>query len=248
METSRYNQNDFSYWFEKIKNCGIRVPKTLIFKTPEQLYDSFYMENPDVDMKKVKDWVEKEVIPLVRAEGMHLIFIKNARFSNKFTATDCMVTPYSIPEHLMNLNYAAMVLGAGGLSELIVRERIGHDRKNVPCIYEGLPLRTEFRVFYDFDTKQVIYTANYWDYTYVASSLYNKTDKIIFDSMKDTIYSKFEQRKDEVEALVSKHMQEVEGLEGKWSIDILEDDSGNLWLIDMAVAEMSSYWDESKVN
>jgi hypothetical protein len=37
-------------------------------------------------------------------------------------------------------------------------------------------------------------------------------------------------------------MQNVTGLEGIWSIDIMEAD-GNLWLIDMALGHRSAYWD-----
>ena len=51
-----------------------------------------------------------------------------------------------------------------------------------------------------------------------------------------------------VEQLVSKHMKSTEGLSGQWSIDILEDEAGKFWLIDMAIAQRSAYWDESKIS
>ena len=38
-------------------------------------------------------------------------------------------------------------------------------------------------------------------------------------------------------------MKRVNGLNGQWSVDILMDESGTLWLIDMAIAQRSAYWE-----
>lgn len=45
---------------------------------------------------------------------------------------------------------------------------------------------------------------------------------------------------------MSEKMKEVE-LIGNWSVDILLDEKGDFWLIDMAIAENSAYWDKRKV-
>lgn len=63
----------------------------------------------------------------------------------------------------------------------MVRKFIESSAGMTPCIYNGLPLRPEFRVFYDFDARKPIFTANYWDYDYVYPHLYHATDKIIFE-------------------------------------------------------------------
>ena len=44
--------------------------------------------------------------------------------------------------------------------------------------------------------------------------------------------------------MVADAMQTVTGLDGPWSIDIMQDDRGNFWLIDMAIAELSAYWEK----
>ena len=46
---------------------------------------------------------------------------------------------------------------------------------------------------------------------------------------------------------MSEKMKEVE-LIGNWSVDILLDEKGDFWLIDMAIAENSAYWDKRKAN
>ena len=50
------NKNNFSYWFPKIKNCGIKVPDTMIFKVPEEIRKHFNRkifllsgQNPDLE-------------------------------------------------------------------------------------------------------------------------------------------------------------------------------------------------------
>ena len=147
----------------------------------------------------------------------------------------------------MNINYAALCLGAHGCEELVVRSVIPYDRKKVPCIYNGLPLRPEFRVFYDFDKHEVLYCVNYWDYEYVSKGLYDATDKIVFEYMRYYLLSCFWSKKDEVEEVVSKSMKTVNDLSDIWSIDILLDGNNEFWLIDMALAKNSAYWDESKI-
>lgn len=243
MEINRDSMNDFSYWFNKVKDCGIRVPKTLVIQTPERLYRNFYMEDYDNDFNLIEQWVKEEVYPELEKSGLNgLLFIKNSRFSNKFDAKYCLVLQDGIANGIANINYSALCLGANGVNELVIRERIRHNMQTTPCIYNGLPLRSEFRVFYDFDTQKALYTADYWDYNYVYPHLYDLTDKIVLNYMKDTLSKNFEEHKDEVVSMVKEHMKNVDGLTGKRSIDILLDEDGVYWLIDMAAAEQSAYW------
>ena len=46
---------------------------------------------------------------------------------------------------------------------------------------------------------------------------------------------------------VDKHMKNVKDLDGIWSVDILETENNELWLIDMAEGHRSAYWDINKV-
>lgn len=240
--------NLFSKWWPAVKDCGIKVPKSTVFPVPPELIRHFYMETPDEDIAAVRAWVDKIVRPGLKEAGLQgLPFVKNGDFSNKFDADkSCMVRPNELADAIININYAAMCCGAdmgGGCNELVVRERIQHDARVTPCIYSGLPLRSEFRVFYDFDLKKVLFTANYWDYDNVYEHLYDVTDKIIFDHEWERLESTFKEKKDMVEELVAEHMARVEGLSGPWSVDLMMTEAGEMYLIDMAVAEQSTYWE-----
>ena len=240
--------NLFSNWWPAVKDCGIKVPKSTVFSVPPELMKHFYMEKPDEDIAAVRAWVDSIVRPGLKKAGIQgLLFVKNGDFSNKFDADkSCMVLPDKLTDAIININYAAACCGAdmgGGWSELVVRERIRHDERVTPCIYHGLPLRSEFRVFYDFDLKKVLFTANYWDYDYVYGRLYDATDKIIFDHERERLESTFKEKKSMAEALVAEHMAKVEGLSGPWSVDLMMTEAGEMYLIDMAVAEQSAYWE-----
>ena len=55
---TREHENDFSFWYPKIKDCGIPTPLTFYTKLPsaeeepeyvKRLYEAFYMEHPKED-------------------------------------------------------------------------------------------------------------------------------------------------------------------------------------------------------
>lgn len=241
--------NLFSHWYPKIKDCGLKVPQSLIVPTPEDkdFFLHFYMEHPEEDEAAILNWVKNSVVPALEKSPLrgHLLFVKNGCFSNKFDARYCMCLPsvLDLTQSIININYQSLCADAGGEGEIVLRERIRHDPRVTPCFYNGLPLRPEFRVFYDFSKKEPIFTANYWDYDYVFPHLYNLTDKIIFDHQHNYLDIIFQERKEEIQSLVAKHMQSVEGLEGPWSIDIMIGGDATPFLIDMAIAERSAYWE-----
>lgn len=240
--------NLFSKWWPAVKDCGIMVPKSTVFPVPPELMKHFYMEKPDEDIAAVQAWVDKTVLPGLKDAGLQgLLFVKNGTFSNKFVADkSCMVLPNELTDAIININYAAACCGAdmsGGCNELVVRQRIQHDERVTPCIYHGLPLRSEFRVFYDFDLKKVLFTADYWDYDYIYDHLHDVTDKIILSHERERLENTFKEKKSMAETLVAEHMANVDGLSGPWSVDLMMTEAGEMYLIDMAVAEQSSYWE-----
>ena len=255
----KFLQNNFSFWFPKVEHCGIAVPKTFFTKLPsveenemaQRLYESFYVENYRESIATIHEWLDKDIIPCLKEKDLtgH-IFVKNATFSNKFDANkSCNLYGIdSLADAILRINYEALCCGAEGTTEIVVREYIESDLRRTPCIYNGLPLRNEFRVFYDFDNNCPIFTANYWDWDYVYPHLHYATDKIIFAHEREHIERVFEEKKEEVQELVAKAMKNVEGLDGQWSIDILLDEWGKYWLIDMAVAQQSAYWDKRPKN
>lgn len=229
------DKNNYSYWYEKVKECGIKMAESYIYQVPYEQYKRCYSENEE-EIKIFKEFVAEQIkdLPYVWYN------IKNGTFSNKFDFQSCGGIIPQIPEKLHLINYCSAIVDAGGFTEFVIREHIYAD-ENIPTIYYGMPLRSEFRVFYDFDKKEVLYSVNYWDFDYCYEHL-SVTDKIVFEHERQRLEDNFNQRKEEVEELVKKHMVDVD-LQGKWSIDILYNElEDNYWLIDMAEAHRSAYW------
>ena len=234
------DKNNYSYWYEKVKECGINIVKSYIYQIPFEQYLNSHSDDKD----KIKRF-EEYIKDIIKELPYRIYNIKNAVFSNKFNFESCIAYKNDIPEKIGLINYASACVGAGGYTELVVRELINYDEYTIPTIYNGMPLRSEFRVFYDFDEKKVLYSVNYWDYDYCYSYL-NTTDKIIFEHERKRLEENFINKKHEVAKLVLEHMKEV-NLTGKWSIDILYNElEDNYWLIDMAEAHRSAYWKESE--
>lgn len=243
----RKDPNNLSFWFPKIKDCGIAVPKTFIFNPPEKVVEAYFMDNIEKDRETVLEYVKDEILPVLPME-MSVLFVKNGTFSNKYDFSDCKVMKIAqyLTEKIINQNYTAAMYDAGGLSEIVIREFIGtlsYIRENLLCIYNGMPLRPEFRVFYDFDKKELLYSVNYWDYDYCHEAIErNETDGIVYNKIYPEIEKFYNEHYEEVKNMVSKYMKNVQ-LTGKWSVDIMYDEESDMYyLIDMAVAEQSAYW------
>lgn len=248
-------RNNFSFWFPKVKDCGIPVPKTFYARLPSAkdepelvngLYEAFCLDEPTKNINTIRSWLKRDVFPHIKEMGLtgHL-FVKNGTYSNKFDANGCCIINgiSNLSEAIARINYSSMCVGAGGLGEIVVRQFIEYDPRTEPTIYNGLPFRSEFRVFYDFDTSRIIDIVNYWDYDYCYPHIHNLTDKIVFDHERERMERVFRNKKAEIVCMVDNAMKTVTGLTGKWSIDILFDGTGRCWLIDMAIAERSAYWD-----
>ena len=252
--TLKESKNNISYWLPKVENCGIKIPKTKIFSIPpEVVYEFAYVgdyKRQQSAFDEIYNWVKQEVIPNLPFELTSLCFIKNGAFSNKFDFSCCSSAgnALDITKSLASINYTSLMYDTGGNTEFAIRELIPYDKTETPCIYNGMPLRNEYRVFYDFNKKKPLYIINYWDYDYCHETISkNKTDKIIYENMYPELAFQYAKNKDNVMEYVDKHMKNVKDLDGIWSVDILETENNELWLIDMAEGHRSAYWDINKV-
>lgn len=248
----RDSENQFSHWFKALNpvscaEAGLLVPKTEVFEIPQDVMRAFWMEK-ETDYQAINDWVNGVVIPKLEDGDLakRPLFVKNSTFSNKFNANRaCMTDRWHLTDSVINIAQTAMeiMMGLDGNTELVVRERVLSDSSRVATIYNGLPFRAEFRVFYDFDLRKVIFVKNYWDYDYVYPNLHSLTDKIVFSSEYSKILERYNENKDVVAAKVAKAMADVTELHGPWSVDVMMDEAEGFWLIDMAVGEQSAYWE-----
>ena len=248
------SKNNMSYWLPKVEECGIEIPLTKIFNVPQNVVYQFGCiddrSKQQEAFETIYNWVKEEVIPNLPFELTSLCFIKNGAFSNKFDFKTCASAgnTLDITKSLIDINYLSMLYDTGGNTEFAIRQRIHYNYATTPCIYNGMPLQNEYRIFYDFDNKKPLYIVNYWDWDYCYESISREyTDKIIYEHTYPKLKEHYENNKDKVMQFVHEHMQNVQGLDGIWSVDILEDMDNEYWLIDMAEGHRSAYWNPDKV-
>jgi hypothetical protein len=259
------NKNSMGYWLPKIapavwEEGFFKIPDTTIAKVPLsllQLSRLDYFSLTPTTLKITDDWAMK----VFDLDVTKTYFIKNGIFSSKFDFRNAKVTGEKevreLGEYLLYIQFQAssmahsmnfpVIYGVATTNEWVVREFI-EDTENNPTIYKGLPLRTEYRVFVDFDTVEVLCIVPYWEPETMknrfanmddASSPHQRHDYVIYKMHEEKLMKRYEENKETVLA----HITEVIGktnLEGQWSIDIMQN-GDDFWLIDMATASTSAF-------
>lgn len=242
--------NNFSYWFPKVQNM-FKVPETKIFQVPYDVSyfvcNKYYSSRESIP-KEVTDFflsVEKAAREMPSTEWSGpFVFMKNARFSDKFTFRQaCCSLKYAkdILEHYALICNDSMCCDALGFTELVIRQYIGSDNTKVPSIYNGMPLRPEYRVFYDFDQKKVLHIHDYWDYDYVTKGLRDASDKIVFEVTREDREKRWSEFLPKIEE-EAKKLDGAYGFEGIWSFDFMVDEDDTIWFIDAALGQDSTYF------
>lgn len=261
------NKNSIGYWFpllvEACRGTGFfKIPATTIVKVPMSLlqltridYGSLTRTTMDI----VNRWAQKAF----NLDLKQKYFIKTGTYSSKFDFRNAKVTDpkeiMEIGEYLLYIHFQALqmasplsrptIYGVSTTNEWVVREYI-EDTENNPCIYEGLPLHTEYRVFVDCDTDEVLAINPYWDPDTMtrrfstgtdADTPKMKHDYVIYKMHEETLMNRYFEGKDKVE----KHIKEILprlNLPGQWSIDIMQNGK-DFWIIDMGLAENSAFYE-----
>jgi|GEM_PF-2255780 len=237
-------ENDLSFWYPKTSNIGFKTPETIIINLTKE----------EVNLIKMGKWnclSEKDLlkrIKLIASENIKFdlnnkIFIRLGKSSNKFNFDSCLLN--NISELFLKLQtiFEDMYFKLEWEEKinLVLREYINTNYKRNK-IYNGMPLNSEFRIFYDFDTKQILEVFNYWEKNTMLDNLHNRSDLFTFANTIKEI-------EEDYEVLVSSLIKEANyklpntSLKGKWSVDFMYDGE-NFILIDMAHAECSYYYDK----
>lgn len=242
LKEEKENPNNFSYWNEKLAHLNC-IPMSIVFKLPDWMLDAYL--TPE-DEQKVRDYFEKNIVPIVQqAFPSGECFMKNGCFSNKFDFSNaCHLTDLSaknIEDHFFNIENMALLNETNGDLEVVFREYIKAD-ESTPTIYNGMPFRTELRAFYDFDKHEYLYDKFYWDWDYCHDYIHDIEDQATYEENYLSVLANYEENREFIKQFLEEKLIDVE-LTGKWSIDVLIDDDNNYWIIDMAIAERSAYWD-----
>ena len=258
------NPNSMGYWLPKMANAidmqgFFKIPETTIIKVPMnmlQLTRCDYGELTQTTLDIVNRFCKKAFCLDENKE----YFIKTGTYSSKFDFRNAYVhgakEVRELGEYLLFIHFQAnqmasplttpCIYGVSTTNEWVVRNFI-HDKENNPCIYKGLPLHTEYRVFVDFDENKVIGINPYWDAKVMKQRFGHEDDKdsphqihdyIIYCSHEDKLMKRYEENKDMIVKMVEEFLPNVE-LSGQWSIDIMQNDD-EFWFIDMALAQNSA--------
>ncbi|MBQ7431343.1 hypothetical protein [Butyrivibrio sp.] len=262
------NPNSMGYWFPALKNAAdlqdfFKIPETKIVKVPLpilQLTKLDYFSLTPTTLNIVDAWARKAF----ELDENKTYFIKTGTYSSKFDFRNAKVTSskevQEIGQYLLFIHAQAIAMahydlsgrnqpciyGVSTTNEWVVREYI-EDKENLPCIYHGMPLHTEYRAFIDFDTNELLGIVPYWDAESMKKRFSQEDDADTADMKHDyIIYCKEEERLqktfDENIGKISDHLKSLIpdiDLKGQWSLDIMQNGE-DFWLIDMALAANSA--------
>ena len=247
------NPNNFHVWFialTGIQSETVRIPKSTIVTVPKEVRKAFFFDDPKEDPNTIKKFVSELLLPKIRkfAGDAKRVFIKNGCYSGKFDfRNNCLLEDFTVDavkKHIMEIEGESLLFDIGGDCEFVIREYL-EPAAGTPEIYNGMPLRPEMRLFYDFDKKQILYKVFYWDWDYCRDIICerNEEDGKVFDANYKQIFSEYERLSEKHNDAITEALGKVEGLNKVWSVDfILEEDC--VWLIDMAIGPESAYWKE----
>lgn len=267
------NVNSMGHWLPQISKAIVserffQIPKTTIIKVPITLLQLTHIQWETLTQTTL-DVVNKYCMKVFELDIHGDYFIKTGTYSSKFDFRNAHVTTtkevQELGSYLLYIHYAALlkagplykpcVYGISTTTEWVVRDFIKDPEDNL-TIYHGLPLRTEYRAFVDFDTKTVLGITPYWDVDVMGKHFKSHTTKgctnpdqlhdyITFSMNEESLMERFTANKD----IVISHLEEVikttEGLSGQWSVDIMQN-GDQFYLIDMATAATSAL--KEKIN
>ena len=258
------NANSMSHWLPAIANAAaktgfFRIPDTKIAKVPLpilQLSRLDYGFLTPTTLAIVDEWARNAF----DLDENKKYFIKTGTYSSKFDFRNAVIKDpkevREIGQYLLFIQNQAVMMagplttpsiyGVSTTNEWVVREYI-EDVENNPTIYKGMPLHTEYRVFVDFDTNEVLAVAPYWEPNVMkkrfahaddAASPHNRHDYIIYKMHEDVLMERFCENRDRIHSEIQKLLPETD-LSGQWSVDVMQN-GNDFWIIDMATANTSA--------
>ena len=161
LEPMLYNQcvnnpTSMGNWFKPLVKAHaeldkpvLKLPKTRIMRLDHELAQAMRLEYHEIN-KLSQDILDTYFFEKFNLDNDAEYFIKTGTFSGKFQFANAHCTePDEIAQYFQVINNFAMFVGAGESVDLVVRDYI-KPAPDTPEIYNGMPLRCEYRVFVDF--------------------------------------------------------------------------------------------------
>lgn len=257
------NQNSIGNWIPELANAvshtNLKIPDTTVIRVPLPLLQLSRKEYEGLNPTTLRI-LDEYCMKIFELNTDNDYFVKTGTYSSKFDFRNAHITAgkevTELGEYLMFIQNQACfaagplsqpsIYGMSTTNEWCVREYI-QDAENNPCIYKGMPLHTEYRVFIDFDTHEVLAVTPYWDKDVMkqrfgheddADSPHNKHDYIIYAMHEETLYRRYNENIGYVTEQVRK-LADTMRLTGQWSLDIMQN-GDDFYAIDMATASTSA--------
>ena len=258
------NPNSMEHWLPQAAQAAwdsetFAIPNTTFIKVPLPILQMSRLqyETLTTSTLNIIDRFAEKVFAL---DDNKAYFVKTGIFSSKYDVRNAHIPAgpevHELGEYLVCISNQATQMasplltpvqyGAATSRTWAVRDWIP-DTQNNPTIYRGLPLRTEYRCFVDFDTKELLAIVPYWEPELMKSRFGKLADEDNLDMLHDyaiygahekTLMNRYWESKDIVADKITTFLNHVENLTGQWSIDIMQDDQ--FYLIDMATADTSA--------
>lgn len=150
------NPTSMGNWFAplvrahaELDNPTLKLPKTRIMRLDQELAQAMRLQYHEIN-KLSQDILDRYFFEAFNLDKDAEYFIKTGTFSGKFQFANAHCTePDEIAQYFQVINNFAMFVGAGESVDLVVRDYIA-PASNTPEIYNGMPLRCEYRLFVDF--------------------------------------------------------------------------------------------------
>ena len=255
------NMNQIGYWLPKVAEISpFKIPDTKIVKVPLSLLQLGrvfeYSELTPTTFKIINEYCKK----VFELDLNGTYFIKNGVFSSKFDFRNAKVTtPQEVAElgqylfyiHQQACQMASLlnnksIYGCGTTTEWVVREYIESPAKET--IYMGLPLNTEYRIFVDFDKKIILSDNQYWNKEVMNKRFeenrngHDVHDAVTYNMASERLEKTYNENIGKVKEMMQELLNNNIEMTGQWSVDIMQV-KNDFYLIDMALAENSFYYD-----
>ena len=261
------NPTSMGYWFQTLKEAVdsqsfFKVPKTKIIRVPLPILQMSRLDYETLTPATIKI-IDDYCMRVFDLDVNKKYFVKTGTYSSKFNFRNAKVEGEKevreLGEYLLFLSHQAVemagpltqpsIYGVSTTNEWVVREYID-DVENNPCIYNGMPLHTEYRFFVDFDTDEILGVSPYWRPDVMLKrfsqdanpySPHDKHDYVIYKMHEPVLMKRYTDNVNIVFEHMSKLIKDIE-LSGQWSIDVMQN-GNDFYIIDMATACTSALSD-----
>lgn len=247
------NKNSLLYWYPKVKDLDIRMPKTVWVKFPysigseliDRTEEAFVKFNPY--LTKIKKIIDKNFC--------YPVFIRTDLASGKHNWKNaCFVRNESeLLDRILNVlefNFMAGILGLD-FSAIVIREFLELDWR-FKAFHGEMPVAKERRYF--INNGEVVCHHPYWIEDAISQAHKGEGEGSFLGYLPHRLPNKWRETLatinfedlDEVLLLSAYSLQIAQILKGYWSIDFAFSRDENWYLIDMALGEVSYHVECSK--